>query len=300
MGGGGVIKGDLPYTHLLGISSTTNGANMFGYSNGKDTKYLPDVMGSLTPEDLDFLFYYDDNVGPEMGDWLVFPGHDQQDLPFSYFGINGIYQVLSHSGRDDFDISLYNSIIDIIMANCRTGNPVPIWLSKDEPPQPWVDIGTFDLDRDDTYKLEISYDVPCGYIKVTNVTPDSRTGSYINYSLTKVSDLTYHVEFEQVGIPFSYVNYFPILLSFDPTGDLGLSSNLCSVLNSLSDTDSDQFITQSAFFVDAQLRCFGKTPFRISYDRTVDVPLDMTMYKDILDTQNVCQYLGLDLSSVIG
>lgn len=283
----------MPYTHLLGIGSDST--NRYGYSNGKDTYWAPYAMGSLIPEDLDFLFYYDDSVGSEMGDWLVFPGHDQQDLPFSYFGINGYYQSLSRNSLfSEFNISLGYTLTDIIVGNCDTGILVPVWLSKDEPPQPWMSIQTFETTRDDTYRLEISYDVPCEYIKVTNVTPDSRTGSYVNYSLTKVSDLAYHVEFEQVGVPISYLYSFFILLSFDPSARESVeASSLLTTLLSLQDTDLGQLTTQRAFFMDAQLRCFGKTPFRTSHDITVNTPLDMTMYKDILDTQNVCQYLGI-------
>lgn len=200
---------------------------------------------------------------------------DSQEEFGGYIKVNGISQKLEYSVPG---YPIGDSITRYL--NDNIGQTIPIYYSPDTPPAGMVDYDKLP-NRNDTYRLEISFDNPCQYIRFINITPDTETGSYFNYSCERIGEKQYQVVFNAYGALVQY-NANMMLLAFSITNDNGQS--IFDTFVSLSQTDTDQGNCQSSLLV-----IDAPTSMPYHYEKVIDtsVELDMTMYKDYIDTSKI-------------
>lgn len=263
------------YNYLLTIGEIGLGTidNKIGYSDGTKADEYTNVavkFGDLQPNTLPYFFIINSLVSESSRLFI-----DSQEEFGGYIKVNGISQKLEYS-YPGYPID--NSIANYLINNI--GQTVPIYYSPDTPPPVTVDYDKLP-NRNDTYRLEISFDNPCQYIRFINVTPDTETGSYFNYSCERIGEKQYQVVFNAYGALVQY-NANMMLQAFPITNDD--QQNIFNTFMSLLQTDADQANCQeSLLLIDAP------TSMPYHYEKVIDtrVELDMTMYKDYVDISKI-------------
>ena len=264
---GGSEPSEYNYLLTVGYYST----DRTGYSDGtKDSEDLPTgcIFGKLEPATLPYFY-----IGtPPEGHSRLFI--DTTEEIGGYININGVAQKLTYS-NPGYEVK--DSIRDYILDNID--NTIPIYYSRDVPPPNFIDYATLP-NRNDTYKLEISFDNPCQYIRFINITPDTETGSYFNYSCERIGEKQYQVVFNAYGALVQY-NANMMLLAFSITDN---GQNIFDTFASLMQTDMDQAESQASL-----LSIDPPTNMSYHYEKVIDTPveLDMTMYKDYVDISKI-------------
>lgn len=258
---------------MLTIQEEAGSDNTYriGYSDGtKADEYTNQAVkfGNLEPATIPYFFIIN-----SVEDSRLFI--DSQEEFGGYIKIHGISQKLKKM-TPGYQID--NSIANYLTAN--VGQTVPIYYSPNTPPPGWVDYVSLE-NRDDTYRLEISFDNPCQYIRFINVTPDTETGSYFNYSCERVGEKQYKVVFDAYGALVGYDCNMMLLGFSNSESD---QQNIMSSFTSLVSDNNSQGECQSLLMV-----ITPPTAMPYHYEQIIDVPveLDMTMYKDFVNTAKI-------------